>query len=151
VIVAAQYDSPAVRRLLAALADHYVSTYGAHDLDDDDPAEYAAPEGGCLVGFENGKPVAVGCWRRHGPDVCELRRFYVVPSARGRRGARRMLDAVLTAARAAGYERAVCATAAGRGLTGLEVRPIAPFGSHTDSPGVGCYEIRLFSSDAIAA
>jgi GNAT superfamily N-acetyltransferase len=140
-------DGPTARRLLAALADHYVSTYGAHDLEVDDPADYAPPAGGCLLLVEDGQPVAVGCWRRHGPSVCELRRFYVTPAARGRRGARRMLEAALTAARAAGYERAVCAVCAteiGEGLAGtpgLEVRRIAPFGPHSDAPGVGYFEV----------
>jgi GNAT superfamily N-acetyltransferase len=151
VIVAARYDSPAVRSLLAALAEHYVSAYGAHDLDVDDPADYAPLAGGCLLLVEDGQPVAVGCWRRHGPGVCELRRFYVTPAGRRRGSARRLLTAVLDAAAASGYRRALCATVVGEGLAGLEVRQIGPYGSHTELPGVGCYEIRLFSSDAIAA
>jgi hypothetical protein len=54
-----------------------------------------------------------------------------------------MLAAVLAAARAAGYDRAVCATVAGDGLAGLAVRPIPPYGPHTEGPAVGCYELRL--------
>lgn len=142
-IVPARFDSPKVRRLLEGLADHYVSTYGAHDLDEDDPTDYASPVGGCLIGIEDGEPVAVACWRRHDADSCELRRFYVVPSARGGRRARRMLEAVLDAAEAAGYRRALCATVAREGLRGLDLREIDPYGPHADQAGVGCYEIDL--------
>lgn len=143
-IVAARYDSPVVRDLLDALAEHYVSVYGAHDLDNDDPADYAPPDGGCLVGYEGGAPVVVGCWRRHGPGVCELRRFYVAPSARRRGLGPRLLVAVLEAAAAAGYESAVCATAAADvllGVRGVEVRPIPAYGPHADLPGVSAFQV----------
>jgi GNAT superfamily N-acetyltransferase len=143
VIVPDQYGSPALRELLAGLAGHYVSAYGAHDLADDDPAEYAAPAGGCLVGYEDGSPVAVGCWRYHAPGVCELRRFYVSPHARGWGIGRLMVAAVTGEAAASGYRRALCATAAGDVLAGLDVRKIRPYGPHSELSGVECYEVRL--------
>jgi GNAT superfamily N-acetyltransferase len=148
VIVAASYDSLVVRWLLSGLANHYVSVYGAHDLADDDPADYAPPSGGCLVGYENGTPVAVGCWRRHDADSCELRRFYVTPSSQGRGWSRRMLLAAVTAAAGSGYSRAMCATAAGSVLMttpGLDVCPIAPYGEHADMAGAACYEVRFLT------
>ncbi|MCZ2857829.1 GNAT family N-acetyltransferase [Blastococcus sp. VKM Ac-2987] len=147
-IAAARYDSPAARGLLDELAGHYVRAYGAHDLDADDPADYARPHAGCLVGYENGRPVAVSCWRRHEPGACELRRFYVAPAARGRGWSRRLLLAVLDAASAAGYQRAVCATAAPGCLTGapgLDVHEIAGYGVHNRVPDVSCLEVRLES------
>lgn len=142
-IVAASYGDSRVRALLQELAAYYVREYGAHDLDDDDPAQYAAPRGGCLLGYEDGTPVAVGCWRRHDATTCELRRFYVAPTIRRRGVGRRVLAAVLDDAREAGYRRAVCATVAGDGLAGLDVRRIALYGPHAALPGVGCYEVRL--------
>jgi GNAT superfamily N-acetyltransferase len=143
VIAWARYDDLGVRGLLSALAEHYAATYGAHDLGEDDPAEYAAPAGGCLVGLQDEAPVAVGCWRRHDARSCELRRFYVAPAGRGRGWSRRMLAAVLMKARASGYLRAVCATPAAGVLAGWDVDRIAPYGAHADLPGVGCYEVRL--------
>jgi GNAT superfamily N-acetyltransferase len=148
VILPVGYDDPRARALLDALAEYYTATYGAHDLDDD-PADYRPPTGGCLVGFEDETPVAVACWRHHEGAVCELRRFYVDPTARGRRWGRR-LDAVLSSAAVNGYERAVCATAAGGVLAGLDVRRIAPYGPCTDMPGVGCYELRLSGNEGPA-
>lgn len=145
-IAPASYDDLEVRRLLDELAGHYAHTFGAHDFGDDDPADYAAPHGGCLVGYEDGVPVAVGCWRRHGPGVCELRRFYVAPDARGQGLAPRLLVAVLEAAAVAGYESAVCATAAADvllGARGVEVRPVDPYRSGADVAGVACFAVRL--------
>lgn len=150
-IVPARYDSPEVRGLLDELAAHYVTVYGAHDLDDDDPADYVPPDGGCLVGYEDGAPAGVACWRRYDPATCELCRFYVLPHARGRGLARRMLAAALAAACAAGYPRAVCATTAGGGLTGFDVYPCAPFGRYADLPGVGCYELRFAAEREVSA
>jgi hypothetical protein len=62
-----------------------------------------------------------------------------------------MLAAVLAEARAVGYSRAVCATPAAAGLAGWDVHRIAPYGRHTDLPGVGCYEMPLeATSQAVA-
>ncbi|RZU32701.1 GNAT family N-acetyltransferase [Blastococcus saxobsidens] len=145
-IVSARYDSPEVRGLLNALAAHYVTVYGAHDLDDDDPNDYASPDGGCLVGYQDGVPVALENWRRYDADSCELRRLYVEPAVRGRGWARRMLTAAVEAAHAAGYARALCSTEAGEALAavaGLEVRPVAPFGADADLTGVQFYAVSL--------
>ncbi|SDY97610.1 Acetyltransferase (GNAT) family protein [Modestobacter sp. DSM 44400] len=150
----AAYDARSVRLLLSSLAEHYAGTYGAHDLDQDDPTDYRAPTGGVRLGYEDGAPVALACWRRHGPGVCELRRFYVVPTARGRGWARRLLVEASAAASAAGYSRAVCATVAGDGLAGmlgLDVRPIAPYGPYADLPGVGYFELAMVGAPASTA
>lgn len=142
-IVAAAYDDPRAVALLADLAACYVERYGAHDLHGDDPGDFAAPDGGCLLGLEDGTAVAVGCWRRHDAATCELVRFYVAPAARGRGWGRRLRAAVMTAAREAGYDRAVgCTTAAGV-VAGSGARRIPAYGPHGDLPGVRCYEVAL--------
>ena len=49
------------------------------------------------------------------PGVCELRKMYLLPEARGRGHGRRMLEHCLTAARALGYQRCYLET-----LTGMD-------------------------------
>lgn len=45
-MVSARYDSPVVRGLLAALAEHYVRIYFAHDLDDPASGPLVRPSAG---------------------------------------------------------------------------------------------------------
>ena len=69
------------------------------------PDEMVAPDGAFLVGYEDGRAVAIGGLRRLDDGVCEIKRMYVVPDARSRGVGRALLDALEDAARAIGYER----------------------------------------------
>ncbi len=69
------------------------------------PAEFAAPHGAFLLGYENGRAVACGGLRRLEDRVCEIKRMYVVPDARSRGVGRALLEALEAAAAHAGYER----------------------------------------------
>ena len=69
------------------------------------PAEMAPPAGAFLVGYEDGRPIAIGGVRRLEQGVCEIKRIYVVPNARSRGAGRALLAALEDAARALGYER----------------------------------------------
>jgi GNAT superfamily N-acetyltransferase len=69
------------------------------------PDEMVAPDGTFLVGYEDGRPVAIGGLRRLDDGVCEIKRMYVVPDARSRGIGRALLSALENAARAIGYER----------------------------------------------
>ena len=70
------------------------------------PDEMVAPTGAFLVGYEDGRPVAIGGVRRLEGSICELKRMYVVADARGRGVGRALLAALEQAARELGYERA---------------------------------------------
>jgi GNAT superfamily N-acetyltransferase len=65
-----------------------------------------AAGGACLVGWDGERAVAVGAVKRLGDGVCEIKRMYVAPEARGRGAARALLAALEDAARALGYARA---------------------------------------------
>ena len=69
------------------------------------PGELAPPHGAFLVGYENGRAIACGGLRRLDGRVCEIKRMYVVPDARGRGVGRALLEALEAAAARAGYER----------------------------------------------
>lgn len=70
------------------------------------PEVFAPPHGTFLVGFDDaGEPVCGGGVKRLGDGVCEIKRMYVVPPARGRGVAGELLRALEDAARELGYTR----------------------------------------------
>jgi ribosomal protein S18 acetylase RimI-like enzyme len=91
-------DSPESGRLLAAYEAELVSlgvTLNHGWSGGVTPAQLAPPQGAWLVGWrstERGdEAVACGGVRLLSPDVCEIKRMYVDPSARGAGLARRLL------------------------------------------------------------
>ena len=63
------------------------------------------PGGAFLLLYEGEEPVACGGLRTLAPGLGEIKRMYVVPSARRRGHARRLLSALEEAAREAGLTR----------------------------------------------
>jgi GNAT superfamily N-acetyltransferase len=61
------------------------------------------PNGVFLVGYEDGVAICCGGIKRLAPEVCEFKRMYVVPAARGRGVARELLGALEARALALGY------------------------------------------------
>ncbi|MFD2421251.1 GNAT family N-acetyltransferase [Amycolatopsis pigmentata] len=76
-----------------------------------DPAEFAPPQGIFLIGYTGALPVACGGRRDHGGDA-EIKRMFVVPSARGKGFARRILAELERTAAASGRARMVLETRA---------------------------------------
>lgn len=68
------------------------------------PGKYAPPQGALLLA-RNSSGVPVGCVALRPLDatMSEMKRLYVAPAGRGTGAGRALLDAVLDAARAAGY------------------------------------------------
>lgn len=92
--------------LLAAMVAEMSELYGDIEvpgMPSAKPADFAPPGGAFLVGFHEDEPVCAGGIKPIAPDAAEIKRMYVVPSARRRGVARRLLRALEDAARERGY------------------------------------------------
>ena len=100
-------DRPPATELLEAMVAETSSHYGARidqeGMPSGAPEVFAPPGGVFLVIYEDGRPVAGGGVKRLEDGVGEIKRMYVVPAARGRGLARRLLVALEDAARELGY------------------------------------------------
>jgi ribosomal protein S18 acetylase RimI-like enzyme len=102
------YDGTPATELVAAAQRDQRDRYGAVDLTAVDAAEFRPPRGIFLVAYSGGRPVGCGGYRCWDDGVtAELKRIYVVPSARRQGVANRVLDALEASAAAAGCTRAV--------------------------------------------
>ncbi|MQY15228.1 hypothetical protein SRB5_54070 [Streptomyces sp. RB5] len=117
-IVPTRYDHPDAALLDARVQAEYVERYGDGDNAPMDPADFEPPAGRYFLGYDgDGVPVATGGWRAQRADDegyadgdAEIKRMYVIPEARGRGLARRMLAALEADAHAAGRVRMVLET-----------------------------------------
>ena len=108
-VVVGRGDSPEALRLVAAMEAWVANGFGPTTPDRTSTVtatEMAPPDGAFVVVREDGRPVAGGGIRRLSEGVCEIKRMYVLPEARGRGHGRRVLEALETAASRLGYRRA---------------------------------------------
>jgi GNAT superfamily N-acetyltransferase len=136
------FDDTDATKLIEEVQQEYAARYGTPDESPIDPAEFAPPQGFFLVGYDEGEPVACGGWRvyeeppaglRHGD--AEIKRMFVVKSARGKGFARAMLAEVERTAAAAGHRRMVLET----GIRQPEAIALYRSAGYTDIPGFGYY------------
>jgi GNAT superfamily N-acetyltransferase len=98
-----------VEAMVAEMRELYWDVRGGLDLNSPDmpkagPAELGPPDGVFLVGYRDGSAVCGGGIKRLPDGACEVKRMYVVPSARRSGLARALLHALEDAARRLGYE-----------------------------------------------
>ena len=152
------FDHPDAQELTEQVQQEYVVRYGGTDATPMRFDEFAPPLGLFLVGYVDGRPVGCGGWRTVsiGEPVlrdgdAELKRMYVVPTARGHGHARRLLGELERTAAAAGFTRMVLET----GIRQPEAislylscgyEPISGFGMHKDAPGSRCFAKPLVAS-----
>ena len=116
------FEHPDAVKLNDRVQLEYAERYG-HDGDEGDvtplaPSMFEPPQGLYLVGYDDqGIPVATGGWRSQDENDegyangdAEIKRMYVIPEARGRGLARRVLATLEDNALAAGRTRMVLET-----------------------------------------
>jgi GNAT superfamily N-acetyltransferase len=110
-------DEPDTVALIAEVQAYYQQIYGGPDSTPVDDGEFEPPRGAFFLGYDAGRPVAMGGWRWHLAPIAiparrpaEIKRMYVVASARRRGLARRLLVHLENTARAAGADAMVLET-----------------------------------------
>ena len=100
-------DAPEALSLVAAMVDEVSELYGRIDVPGAPtatPEDFSEARGGCfLVIWEDGAAVAGGGLKRLDDEAVEIKRMFVVPSARGRGHASRLLKGLEDEARRLGY------------------------------------------------
>jgi GNAT superfamily N-acetyltransferase len=111
------------------------------------PGEYGPPAGRLLLALEDGAPAGCAALRPLAGGACEMKRLYVRPAHRGRGLGRRLAEAMVGAARAAGCRALVLDTlpkmAPAIALYGaLGFQPRGPYAA-APTPGALFFELRL--------
>ena len=111
------------------------------------PGEYGPPAGRLLLALEDGAPAGCAALRPLKSGACEMKRLYVRPAHRGRGLGRRLAEAMVGAARAAGCRTLVLDTlpkmAPAIALYGaLGFQPRGPYAA-APTPGALFFELRL--------
>ena len=140
-IVRAALTAEASRQLITALNAELSAMYsepGANHFGLD-PAEVSGKRGAFLIVSHNGTPVGCGAVRLIDAETGELKRMYVVPSARGKGLSKQLVAALEAEARALGARRLVLETGI-RQTAALALyrsagfRPILLYGEYCLSP-----------------
>jgi GNAT superfamily N-acetyltransferase len=111
VIKAVAYDHRDVAVLTDEVQAYYTDIYGGPDTTPVSPADFAPPLGAFFVSYLDGAPAAMGGWRFFAPHPgvpgerpAEIKRMYVIKTARGLGLAREMLRHLEVTAREAGAD-----------------------------------------------
>ncbi|WP_280717267.1 GNAT family N-acetyltransferase [Kitasatospora sp. MAP5-34] len=146
------YGHPDAEKLSAEVQQEYVRRYGDVDVTVMHPDHFDPPTGLFVVAYLDDEPVACGGWRAKEADGdggglldgdAELKRMYVVPTARGRGLARAVLRHLELTAEQAGRTRLVLETGTEQpealALYASEgYVPITKFGVYQDHPQSVC-------------
>ena len=97
--------------VIAIFREYIGSTSVSLDFQDyevelaDLPGKYDAPRGGLFLAWQADAVVGCAGFREVNDAICEMKRVYVRPVARGQNLGRRLVERILAEGRAAGYHR----------------------------------------------
>ena len=139
-----------VRALLREYAASLAFELDFQDFDRelaDLPGAYAPPRGALLIARVDDRPAGCVALRPLADDICEMKRLFVQPSARGLGLGRRLATAVVAEARRLGYARMRLDTTPGMEsaqalYAELGFVEIAPY-THNPVPGTRFLELEL--------
>ncbi|MBX9935530.1 MAG: GNAT family N-acetyltransferase [Burkholderiaceae bacterium] len=100
-----------LERVVAIFREYVASPSVSLDFQDYEPefttlpGKYAAPEGRLLLAWKDGAVVGCAALRKVDRNICEMKRVYIRPVARGEGLGRRLVESLLAEAREAGYSR----------------------------------------------
>lgn len=147
-----RYDHPDAKELNDRVQLEYADRYGEPDRTEMDPAHFDPPAGLYLIAYDaDGTPLATGAWRArehsaegYSDGDAELKRMYVVPEARGRGLARRLLALLEDSAREAGRVRMILETGMKQPeaislYTSCGYTPTVKFGYYRCEPDSRCF------------
>ena len=100
-------DLDAVKTLFREYVDDLEFELDFQDFDaelKDFPGKYGPPTGALLLAKLDGVPVGVVGLRDLGDGICEMKRLYLRPAARGTGLGSRLVDAVIAEGRRLGYQ-----------------------------------------------
>jgi len=144
------YHHPDVQLLVAQVQQEYVCRYGSQDSSPIDEAEFDPPNGMFVIATVDGRPAAMGGWRRLDSleldpatgqrgspalGTAEIRRMYVSPEFRGRGLARAVLAELESTARDRGCGKLILET----GLPQPEALALYRSSGYQDVPPFGHY------------
>jgi N-acetylglutamate synthase and related acetyltransferases len=114
-----RFGAPLAQKMVAEAQEELTQRYGSGDENPIESVQFDPPEGAFLIAWADGEPVGCGGWRTIShfdensglaEDVAEIKRMYVVPSARNSGVATALLRALEDSARASGMRRVVLET-----------------------------------------
>ncbi|TCK25503.1 GNAT family N-acetyltransferase [Pseudonocardia endophytica] len=159
----ASLDHPHAVALNDEVQAYYARVYGEVDLTRLETAQFLAPRGTYLIGYDDGVPVVSGAWRSLDPAEAggdpvrdgdaEIKRMYVVPAARGLGYARALLAGLERTAVEQGRTRMILETGTAQPdaialyrSSGYEA--IAVFGEHRGDERSRCFAKPLVPAPA---
>lgn len=135
-----RYDHPDAVKLTELVQAEYVRRYASEVGDSSPmaPEEFDHPNGIFFIGYVDEIPVAMGGWRRGGPNGAtdgEIKRMFVLDSHRGQGLSRQVLDELERSAARQGITRLVLET----GTEQPEAIALYRSAGYVDVPAFGFY------------